>query len=162
MEIAMKKPSIMTDTNICKLTIHAVDDRPGIAAEIFGQLGEAGINVSMMTASGGASGRTDISFTIEDSGADKAVGILERIREDLGAQSVSRRDDVVALSIVAEQMNRTPGVAGRIFRTLSSEGINIDMISATATAVTCVIDSRFLDDAIKAIQREFQAELVHD
>lgn len=152
----------MTDTNICKLTIHAVDDRPGIAAEIFGRLGEAGLNVSMMTAAGGASGRTDISFTIDEADAEKAVAILNDIRSDLGAQSVSRRDDVVALSIVAEQMHRTPGVAGRIFRTLSLQGINIDMISATATAVTCVIDARFLDDAIRAVQQEFQAELVHE
>jgi aspartate kinase len=153
----MKNPSIMTDTRICKMTIHAMPDRPGIAAEVFGRLGEAGLNVSMMTASGGASGRTEVSFTVGEEDADKTMELLEGMCEELDAESVSRRDDVVAISLVAEQMHRTPGVAGRMFRTLSTEGINIDMISATATAVTCVIDSRFLDQAASALQKEFES-----
>lgn len=153
----MKNPAIMTDTKICKMTIHSMPDRPGIAAEVFGRLGEAGLNVSMMTASGGASGRTEVSFTVGEEDADKTMELLESMREELDAESISRRDDVVAVSLVAEQMHRTPGVAGRMFRTLSSEGINIDMISATATAVTCVIDSRFLDQAANALKKEFES-----
>jgi aspartate kinase len=155
--MTMKNPSIMTDSKICKITIHAVPDRPGIAAEVFGRLGEKGMNVSMMTASGGASGRTDISFTVGSEDADKTMEILEGIRAELEAQEISRREDVVAVSLVAEQMHRTPGVAGRMFRTLSTEGINIDMISASATSVTCVIDSRFLDSAVKSLSREFES-----
>ncbi len=156
----MKNPSIMTDTRIAKLTIHSVPDRPGIAAEIFGHLGEAGLNVSMMTAAGGASGRSDISFTVGREDAGQTVRLLETMLPDLEAASVSKRDDVASISLVADQMHRTPGVAGRMFRILSSEGINIDMISATTTAVTCVIDARFLDAAVKSLQREFQTERV--
>ena len=155
----MKNPSIMTDAKICKLTVHSLPDRPGIAAEIFGRLGEAGMNVSMMTASGGASGRTDISFTVGDDDAAKAMDVLEQLKTELDAEKVSKRDDVVSISLVADQMHRMPGVAGRIFRTLSSEGINIDMISASATAVTCVIDARSLDTAVDALRKEFSAEL---
>ena len=153
----MKNPLIMTDSKICKMTIHALPDRPGIAAEVFGRLGEAGLNVSMMTASGGASGRTEVSFTVGEEDADKTMELLQGMRAELDAESVTRRSDVVAISLVAEQMHRTPGVAGRMFRTLSTEGINIDMISATATAVTCVIDSRFLDKATTALRREFES-----
>jgi aspartate kinase len=147
----------MTDTKICKVTIHAVPDRPGIAAEVFGRLGEKGLNVSMMTASGGVSGRTDISFTVGDEDADKTMEILEGMRTELEAQEITRRADVVAVSLVAEQMHRTPGVAGRMFRTLSTVGINIDMISASATSVTCVIDARFLDSAIESLTKEFES-----
>jgi aspartate kinase len=154
----MKNPSIMTDTKICKMTIHAMPDRPGIAAEVFGRLGEAGLNVSMMTATGGASGRTEVSFTVGEEDADRTMTLLETMCKELEAETVSRRDDVVAVSLVAEQMHRTPGVAGRMFRTLSTEGINIDMISATATAVTCVIDSRFLEQATSALSKEFATE----
>jgi len=153
----MKNPTIMTDSKICKITIHALPDRPGIAAEVFGRLGEAGLNVSMMTASGGASGRTEVSFTVGEEDADKTMELLQSMRGELDAESVTRRSDVVAISLVAEQMHRTPGVAGRMFRTLSTEGINIDMISATATAVTCVIDSRFLEKAATALRREFES-----
>ena len=155
----MHKPSILTDTKICKVTIHALPDRPGMAAEIFGRLGEEGLNISMMTATGGASGKADISFTLGLEDVDTATALLETLRTELEAESVSRRDDVVLVSLVAEEMHRTPAVAGRIFRTLSTEGINIDMISATATAVTCVIDARFQDAAVESLRREFKAEL---
>ncbi|MBD3299546.1 MAG: ACT domain-containing protein [candidate division Zixibacteria bacterium] len=159
MEKTMKNPVIMTDQHICKVTIHSVPDRPGIAAEVFGRLGEEGLNVSMMTASGGASGRTDISFTVGDEDTSKTLNLLDSVRGELEAEKITKRDDVVSVSLVADQMHRIPGVAGRIFRTLSSEGINIDMISASATAVTCVIDSRLLDKAVNALRQEFSAEL---
>jgi aspartate kinase len=155
----MKNPAIMTDTRISKVTIHSVPDRPGIAAELFGRLGEAELNVSILTVSGGAVGRSDISFTVGREDVDKTAALLETMRAELGAASISRRDDVASISLVAEQMHRTPGVAGRMFRTLSAAGINIDMISATAAAVTCVIDARFLDAASEALRQEFRMEL---
>jgi aspartate kinase len=155
----MKNPGIMTDTRISKLTLHSVPDRPGIAAEIFGRLGEAELNVSMLTASGGALGRSDISFTVGREDVERTVALLETMRTGLGAASISRRDDVAAVSLVAEQMHRMPGIAGRMFRTLSAAGINIDMISATASAVTCVIDARFLDAAVESLRQEFRSEM---
>jgi aspartate kinase len=155
----MKNPGIMTDTRISKLTLHLVPDRPGIAAEIFGRLGEAELNVSILTVSGGAVGRSDISFTVGREDVERTATLLETMRSELGAASVSRRDDVAAVSLVAEQMHRTPGVAGRMFRVLSAAGINIDMISATSAAVTCVIDARFLDAAVESLRQEFQSEL---
>ena len=97
----MKNPQIMTDLNISKLTIHSVPDRPGIAAEIFGRLGEEGLNVSMMTASGGASGRTDISFTVGDDDAAKTLSLLDGLRSELEAERISQRDDVVSVSMMA-------------------------------------------------------------
>jgi aspartate kinase len=155
----MRNPGIMTDTRISKLTIHAVPDRQGIAAEIFGRLGEAELNVSILTVSGGAVGRSDISFTVGREDVERTAALLEAMRTELGAASISRRDDVAAVSLVAEQMHRTPGVAGRMFRVLSAAGINIDMISATAAAVTCVIDARFLDAAVESLRQEFHSEL---
>lgn len=156
----MKSLSIVTDSNICKFTLHDLPDRPGIAAEMFGRLGEAGINVVMLAAAGAELGRTDISVTVANSDAAKAAAVLETAKRELDAQGLSQKNDVAAISLNAEGLSHEPGVAGRMFRTLSAEGINIDMISAANASVTCLIDARFLSAATRALEKEFIGELI--
>ncbi len=155
----MNKLSIVTDSNICKFTLHDLPDRPGIAAEMFMRLGDAGINVVMLAAAGAELGRTDISVTVGNDDAIKTAAVLETARRELDAQGLSQKKDVAAISLNAEGLAHAPGVAGRMFRTLSAEGINIDMISAANTAVTCLIDSRFLTAATRSLEKEFVGEL---
>jgi aspartate kinase len=150
---------IASDDQICKFTLHDLPDRPGIAAEMFGRLGEAGINVMMMAASGAELGRTDISVTVTNGDAARAASLLESARRELDAQALSQKTDVAAISLESNGLSHSPGVAGRMFRTLSAEGINIDMISAANTAVTCLIDARYLAAAKKALEREFAADM---
>jgi aspartate kinase len=153
----MTKMAIRTDDEICKFTIHGVPDRPGMAAELFGRLGGEGINIHMMAASGAEAGRTDISLTVGRGDAPRAARLLQQASTELEAGSVSEKCDVVAVSLVADELHREPGVAGRMFRTLSSQGINIEMVSAANTAVICLIDSRFLEAAKDALCAEFKA-----
>lgn len=144
---------------IVKITIHAMPDRPGIAASIFTMLNEAGFTVALITASGGADGRADVSFTVLQGDADKVMQLLEGKISELKAQKISKDINVVSISLVAEELQRTPGVAGRMFRTLSTAGINIIMISTTTNSVTVVIPLDKKDQALNYLRREFTAEL---
>ena len=155
----MNSLSIVTDSNICKFTLHDLPDRPGIAAEMFMRLGEAGINVVMLAAAGAELGRTDISVTVANDDTAKAAGVLETAKRELDAQGLSQKKDVAAISLAGEGLAHSPGIAGRMFRTLSAEGINIDMISAANTVVTCLIDLRFLAAASRSLEKEFVGEL---
>lgn len=155
----MNNLSIVTDSSICKFTLHDLPDRPGIAAEMFMRLGEAGINVVMLAAAGAELGRTDISVTVANDDVAKSSVVLETAKRELDAQGLSQKKDVAAISLTADGLAHAPGVAGRMFRTLSAEGINIDMISAANTAVTCLIDLRFLAAASRALEKEFFGEL---
>lgn len=159
-DVIMSAVSIETDSNICKFTLHGVPDRPGMAAEVFGRLGIAGVCVHMMAAAGAEAGRTDISLTVAGRDGTKVSAVLKEIAQEMQAGPVGRRDDVVAVSLVADELDHQPGVAGRMFRTLSAQGINIDMISATNTAVTCLVDARFLKNATEALEKDFKAETV--
>src|SRR3990172_7812465 len=132
----MNNLTISTNSNICKFTLHDLPDRPGIAAEMFMRLGEAGINVVMLAAAGAELGRTDISVIVVNDDVQKSAAVLETARRELDAQGLSQKKDVAAISLTADGLAQEPGVAGRMFRTLSAEGINIDMISAANTAVT--------------------------
>ncbi|MEW5702242.1 MAG: ACT domain-containing protein [Candidatus Zixiibacteriota bacterium] len=155
----MTRLAITTDPHICKFTIHNVPDRPGVAADLFGRFGAAGINILLLASAGSAVGRSDVSVTVGADDAVRLARLLESARAELSAQSVSERHDVAAISLISQEMRRLPGVAGRMFRALSAHGINIDMITAADAAVTCVIDERFLASAQKALQQEFRQEL---
>jgi aspartate kinase len=153
----MASMTVQVDEEISKFTIHGIPDRPGVAAELFGQLGSEGINIHMMAASGAEAGRTDISLTVNRGDSPRAAKLLQEVSTELEAGGVSEKDDVVAVSLVADELHREPGVAGRMFRTLSSQGINIEMVSAANTAVICLIDTRFLEAAKDALCTEFKA-----
>lgn len=155
----MNHLSIITDSNICKFTLHDLPDRPGIAAEMFGRLGDAGISVVGLAAAGAQLGRTDVSITVNSADAAKTAAVLDTARRELDAQGLSQKKDVAAVSLIADSLAHDPGVAARMFRTLSAEGINIDMITASNTAVTCLIDSRFVPAAQRALEREFTGQL---
>ena len=155
----MNNLTISTNSNICKFTLHGLPDRPGIAAEMFMRLGEADINVVMLAAAGAELGRTDISVIVVNDDVQKSAAVLETAGRELDAQGLSQKKDVAAISLTADGLAQEPGVAGRMFRTLSAEGINIDMISAANIAVTCLIDSRFLAAATGALEKEFFGEL---
>lgn len=155
----MSNLNIVTDSNICKFTLHDLPDRPGIAAEMFGRLGDAGISVVGLAAAGAQLGRTDVSITVNSADAGKTAAVLDVARRELDAQGLSQKKDVATVSLIADSLAHDPGVAARMFRTLSAEGINIDMITASNTTVTCLIDSRFVPAAQRALEREFTGQL---
>lgn len=150
--------AIRSESNIAKVTLNSVPDRPGIAAEIFGRLGAEGFNIELLVATGGGQGRADVSFVVKKEELDSVVKVLERLKEELGAKSIGQQTGVAIVGVVGHDLNKKPGIAGRMFRSLSRQGINIDMISTSLSSVACTIDERMINEAVEALEGEFSSE----
>jgi len=144
------------NTNIAKVTLHKVVDRYGVAAEVFSALGEHGLNVELISTSSTGRGRADIAFAVLTADLDEVVRLLETTKGNFGAQEVSVDKNCALMTIYGEKLATTPGVAGRVFKILSDNGINIDMISASLTVLSIVVEKEKITTAIEAIQKEFQ------
>jgi len=143
------------DRNQAKVTFIGVPDRPGIAARIFGPLGQANILVDMIIQNVGQGDLTDLSFTIPRADVHKAVDLSNRIAKDIGARSVEVKDQIAKVSLVGVGMRSHSGVAARMFETLARERINIMMISTSEIKISCVIEEKYLDLAIRALHEAF-------
>jgi aspartate kinase len=144
------------NTNIAKVTLHNVVDRYGIAADVFSALGEHGLNVELISTSSTGRGRADISFAILQADLDEVVRLLETTKGNFGAQELLVDKNCALMTIYGAKLATTPGVAGKIFKILSENGINIDMISASLTVLSIVVEKEKITTAIEAIQKEFQ------
>src|SRR5712692_4833149 len=143
------------DRNQAKVTFIGVPDRPGIAARMFGPLGQANILVDMIIQNVGQGDLTDLSFTIPRADVHKAVDLSNRIAKDIGARSVEVKDQIAKVSLVGVGMRSHSGVAARMFETLARERINIMMISTSEIKISCVIEEKYLDLAIRALHEAF-------
>ena len=131
---------VASDKNTAKIGIFDVPDTPGIAAKIFERLGQANVNVDMIIQSATRNKKVnDISFTIPKNDLHYAVDVIDSLQEEMGFGEVVCADDVAKVSIVGAGMVSSPGVAAKMFTTLSNEGINIEMISTSEIKISCVI-----------------------
>ena len=131
-----------------KVTILGVPDKPGIAYQILGPIADANIDVDMIIQNVGAVGTTDFTFTVNKNDLNKALAILnEKVKGHVGAREVNGNDKIAKVSIV--------GVASQMFRTLSEEGINIDMISTSEIKISVLIDEKYLELAVRALHKAF-------
>jgi aspartate kinase len=137
-----------------------VPDRPGIAAAVFGPLGDAHVNVDIIVQNVSHSGHTDLSFTLAESELARAGPLLERIAASVGAAGVDADRDIAKVTVVGTGILGSPEVFGRIFETLAREEINIRMISTGEIRVTCIIDRDRVEDAVRALHRAFELELL--
>jgi aspartate kinase len=144
------------DRNQAKITFIGVPDHPGIASRIFGPIGAANILVDMIIQNVGQDALTDLSFTIPRGDVLKAVDLSNRIAKDIGAQSVEVKDKIAKVSLVGVGMRSHSGVAARMFDTLARNGINIMMISTSEIKISCVIEERHLDPAIRSLHDAFE------
>jgi aspartate kinase len=141
-----------------KITILGVPDRPGIAYQILGPIGDANIDVDMIVQNVGHDGMTDVSFTVHRSDFQKAVQILKPIREHLKAREVQGGDKIAKVSVVGVGMRSHAGIASTMFRTLAEEGINIQMISTSEIKISVVIDEKYLELAVRVLHKAFGLE----
>ena len=140
--------SVTYDKHQAKVSILDVPDVPGIAANVFGSLAKKGINVDMIIQSSARDGVNDISFTLAKSDRKKAMATLRSLSKKLKAQGVSCDDKVAKVSVIGIGMKSHPGVASEMFRMLSRENINIQMISTSEIKISCIIHEK---DAVKAV-----------
>jgi len=146
---------IEQSTNIAKVTLRGVVDRYGIAADIFSALGEHGLNVELISTSSTGRGRADISFAVLQTDLDEVVRLLDATKSNFGAHEILVDRNCALLTIYGAKLATTPGVAGRIFKVLSDNGINIDMISASLSVLSIVVEKAKVAAAAEAIKQEF-------
>jgi aspartate kinase len=147
------------DKNQSKITVTSVPDKPGVAAKLFQAIAGAHIVVDMIVQNISSDGKeTDISFTVPKSDNRKALKITEEIVSELGAQDVKLRDDIAKISVVGVGMRTHSGVAAKMFGTLAQHRINIMMISTSEIKVSCIIDSKYTELAVRVLHDAFDLE----
>jgi aspartate kinase len=144
------------DRSQAKISLLRVPDRPGIAASVFGAVGAKNIVVDMIVQNISRDGYTDISFTLPRGDFARATTALEEIARSIGAQGIVHDDRVAKISIVGVGMRSHSGVAALMFGALSRENINIQMISTSEIAVSCVIEDKYTELAVRTLHDAFE------
>ncbi len=141
-----------------KITILGVPDRPGIAYQILGPVGDANIDVDMIVQNVGHDGLTDFSFTVHRTDYLKALEILKPVAAHIKAREVQGGDKIAKVSVVGVGMRSHAGIASTAFRTLAEEGINIQMISTSEIKISIVIDEKYMELAVRVLHKAFGLE----
>lgn len=158
MEIRRNVRGIAHDTDVARITLVRVPDRPGVAAAIFQPLADANISVDTIAQSSGADGMTDMSFTVSRGSLERAVEITRAIGVRIGAERIDPADDLAKVSLVGTGMQSAPGYAARMFGTLASAGINIAIISTSDIRITCVVPRDRAEDAVRVLHTAFELD----
>ena len=139
-----------------KVTLLGVEDHPGVAAEIFGRLADANINVDMIVQSEARqSGRQNIVFTCPDRDASRAAEIIETGREKIGVEEIHIRRDVAKVSVIGIGMKSQVGVARTMFAALAQKGINIEAIATSEIKISVLIDASYTELAVRALHTAY-------
>jgi len=147
---------IALDRNESRFVVRAVPDNPGVAARIFGALAEQGIVVDVIVQSPAREdGRTDVAFTVGRPDADKTFEQVKKIAEQLGAGKVEREEGIAKVSIVGVGMRNHAGVAAKMFQVLGGEGVNIRVISTSEIKISCLVDEKHAERAVRALHTAF-------
>lgn len=143
-----------------KLTLISVADRPGIAAIIFTALSDAGVNVDMIVQNIAEEGRTDMTFSCPTSEVARAEQALAAIKDDgvLNFAEVIADEAVAKISVVGIGMRSQSGVAARMFKVLSDEGINIKVITTSEIKISVLIDRKYMELAVQALHDAFELD----
>ena len=147
--------AITDDASEAKITVGGVPDRPGVAAQLFRELANRGINVDMIVQNTGTNGLTDISFTVAMTDLDVAREACDEVKVEIGAAMVTTDDNIGRVSVVGAGMKSSPGVTALMFETLFENGINIEMISTSSIRISCVLRADRVADAVRHLHTAF-------
>ncbi len=139
-----------------KISVLGVPDKPGIASLIFIPLADMGINVDMIIQNIGRNKAADVTFTVPEEELAKALQVVNKVATELGAEGVDYDQNIAKISIVGGGMRSNPGVASKMFQALAREGINIMMISTSEIKISCVIDARYTELAVRILHDAFE------
>ena len=142
-----------------KITVMGVPDRPGIAYQILGPISDANIEVDMIIQNQSVEGKTDFTFTVPRGDYEKSLKIIDgEVKQHLGASQVAGDAKVSKVSVVGVGMRSHVGIASQMFRTLSEESINIQMISTSEIKISVLIDEKYMELAVRALHKAFGLE----
>ncbi len=146
------------DGNQAKITVIGVPDQPGIAAKIFVAIAESAINVDMIIQNVSHESLTDISFTVPRGDLKAATSLIRDLAKEVGARTFEVNEAIAKVSLVGVGMRSHSGVAARMFATLSRDGINIMMISTSEIKISCVVEEKYMELAVRGLHQEFELE----
>lgn len=149
---------IAFNQNEAQLTIQGVPDQPGVAYGILGPIADANIEVDMIVQNIGADQTTDFTFTVNRNDYEKAMDVLQKVAEGLGARSVSGDTKIAKISVVGVGMRSHAGIASRMFKALARESINIRMISTSEIKISVVVDEKYLELGVRTLHDAFELE----
>ncbi|VVE08655.1 aspartate kinase [Pandoraea eparura] len=142
-----------------KITVRGVPDRPGIAYQILGPIADANIDVDMIIQNLSIEGKTDFTFTVPRGDYQRAMSLLQKdVQGHIGAAEVVGDPKVSKVSIVGVGMRSHVGIASKAFRTLSEEGINIQLISTSEIKISVLIDEKYMELAVRALHKAFELD----
>jgi aspartate kinase len=159
----MEKESVRAvtcNTKEAKITVLGVDDKPGMASTVFNALSNANVVIDMIIQNSSEAGKTDITFTVPEGDFSKSLEICREIQATIGAEDVNGTEDVAKVSIIGLGMRSHSGVAARMFSALAKEGINIEMISTSEIKISCVIQKKYAELAVRTLHDIFELEKV--
>lgn len=141
-----------------KVTIRGVPDQPGVASRIFGPISAAHLNIDMIIQNVAQDGTTDLTFTVNRSEYAEAMHLLNDIANELNARDVVGDDTLAKIAIVGVGMRSHSGVAAKMFETLATEGINIELISTSEIKISVGVNDKYLELAVRALHKAFELE----
>jgi len=151
----MEVTGITHNKNEVKITVAGVPDRPGIAAQLFGALSDANIVIDVIVQNISHNNLTDITFTVAKADGRKAFKVMEEAARAAGAKDVAIDENIAKVSIVGLGMRSHAGVASKMFSVLAKEGINIEAITTSEIKISCVVESKYGELAVRVLHKTF-------
>jgi len=155
---SMLVSGVAYNKNEARITVARVPDTPGTASRLFTPISDAGIVVDMIIQNTRAGDLTDMTFTVPRPDYDRAMSIVKDVADDIKAESVNGSQDIAKVSIVGVGMRNYSGIATTMFNVLARERINILMISTSEIKVSCVIEEKYTELAVRALHDAFELD----
>ncbi len=146
---------ITCNKNEARITLKKVPDQPGIAAKIFSPLAESGILVDMIIQNTRAGGLTDLTFTVAKTDYNRALETSKKVAEEIKAEEVLSAENIAKISVTGVGMKSHSGVAAKMFSTLANENINIRLISTSEIRISCVVEEKYAELAVRVLHSAF-------
>jgi aspartate kinase len=157
-QVTMESISVHSGQSLIK--IGAVPDEPGFAATVFGQIGEADINVDMIVQDAGTNGKTNIGFTVEREDFDRSVALLEKMAQESGIGPVSSLRDIAKISVAGIGLRSHTDIADRLFNSLADANVNVALINTSEVRINVIVRLNEAETARKALELEFDDVLI--
>jgi aspartate kinase len=158
MEQSNKVRGIAHQSQVAKVTVRGVPDRPGIAAQLFEPLANAHVSVDTIVQNASVEGLTDMTFTVARDELASALDVVRETLPILDASEVASDPNLGTVSIVGTGMASAPGYAALMFRTLFDHSINIELISTSDIRITCLVRSEQVPEAVRALHDAFDLD----
>tara|TARA_B100000945_G_scaffold48109_2_gene33979 strand:+ start:5635 stop:6864 length:1230 start_codon:yes stop_codon:yes gene_type:complete len=157
-EIRNRVRGIATEKDVAKIIVYSVVDRPGIASSLFEPLAQADISVDVIVQNSSVEGKTDLTFTVKQSQLDRATSVVKKVADELGSGQIGIDENLGKVSVVGTGMQDSPGYAAKMFKTLATSRINIEMITTSEIRITCIVKVSELGKAASALHDAFEMD----